>query len=243
MNSKLRCLLGLSVLFVSASSVAANWWTYTGKGSGTGNWGQISPACAKAGIQSPIDITEPLTKEKLPLTVHYAYTTFNLVKNQHNLYLYNESPANDTITLGQQTYQLQQIHFHVPAEHTINSKQYALEMHIVNADRNGHFVAIAVLFDIGLENPLIKKILSLTPNPGHSKQFTFDPSLLLPENRQFYSYEGTLTVPPCSPVTWIIMETPLTVSNAEIDAFKKKVMPMNARPIQPRDSREIVIAK
>lgn len=243
MKKTLCWLTAVGTFLVTSTSFASDWWTYTGKGSGTESWAQISPACGQPGVQSPIDITAPMTKQKLPLQIHYSLTKFNMVKNQHNLYLYNETPANDTITLGQQTYQLQQIHFHIPAEHEINSQPYAMEAHIVNADRSGHFVAIAVLFEVGENNPLLQQLLSLTPPPGQPREFTFDPSLLLPSSQKFYSYQGTLTVPPCDPVTWVIMQTPLTVSDEELATFQKKVMPMNARPIQPRDSREVIFAK
>ncbi|XP_065926241.1 nacrein-like protein [Magallana gigas] len=45
--------------------------------------------------------------------------------------------------------------------------------------------------------------------------------LLPPDLEKFYTYEGSLTTPPCSEtVTWIVMKCPITVSKVAVDKFK-----------------------
>jgi carbonic anhydrase len=64
-----------------------------------------------------------------------------------------------------------------------------------------------------------------------------DPSNLLPGNAAYYTYQGSLTAPPCSErVTWFVLKTPVEVSSAEIRAFAK-LYPHDVRPIQPLNGR------
>ena len=59
------------------------------------------------------------------------------------------TPLNATLDVGYGNGQFgylnpQQFHFHSPSEHTVNSKQFDLEMHIVHVD-NTTQAAVAVL--------------------------------------------------------------------------------------------------
>ena len=59
-----------------------------------------------------------------------------------------------------------------------------------------------------------------------------DLNKLLPEDRRYYTYMGSLTTPPCSEgVLWMVMKTPLPVTPEQIDIFAR-LYPMNARPVQ-----------
>ena len=70
-------------------------------------------------------------------------------------------------------------------------------------------------------------------------QAALDPRQLLPQDRRYYSYLGSLTTPPCTEgVRWLVLQQPLTVSAAQIDAFAQRY-PSNARPLQPVGGRVI----
>jgi carbonic anhydrase len=63
---------------------------------------------------------------------------------------------------------------------------------------------------------------------------------MLPVNQNYYMFAGSLTTPPCSEgVTWYVLQSPVQVSAAQVAAFGK-FFPMNARPIQPTNSRQIL---
>lgn len=63
---------------------------------------------------------------------------------------------------------------------------------------------------------------------------------LLPADQSYYTFAGSLTTPPCSEgVTWYVLKSPVQVSTSQIAAFGK-FFPMNARPIQPTNSRQIL---
>jgi carbonic anhydrase len=63
--------------------------------------------------------------------------------------------------------------------------------------------------------------------------------LMLPEQRQYFTYMGSLTTPPCSEgVLWMVMKQPAGVSREQVAVFSK-LYPMNARPIQQAAGRLI----
>jgi carbonic anhydrase len=48
-----------------------------------------------------------------------------------------------------------------------------------------------------------------------------DPANLLPANRSYWTYLGSLTTPPCSEsVTWILFKEPIEVSPEQLEAFR-----------------------
>jgi carbonic anhydrase len=63
---------------------------------------------------------------------------------------------------------------------------------------------------------------------------------LLPTKRAaYYAFTGSLTTPPCSEgVTWFVLKTPTSISKTEVARFGQ-LYPMNARPTQPLNGREI----
>ena len=62
---------------------------------------------------------------------------------------------------------------------------------------------------------------------------------LLPSERSYYTYMGSLTTPPCSEgVLWMVMKTPVPVSPDQIAIFAR-LYPMNARPVQAASGRLI----
>ena len=67
-----------------------------------------------------------------------------------------------------------------------------------------------------------------------------DPNALLPAERGYYRYTGSLTTPPCSEIVeWLVLATPISVAEADIASFAK-LYPMNARPAQ-KDNRRYVL--
>ena len=68
---------------------------------------------------------------------------------------------------------------------------------------------------------------------------TIDMSQLLPVNRQYYTYMGSLTTPPCTEgVLWVVYKEPIELSQEQIGIFSR-MYPMNARPVQSSAGRLI----
>jgi carbonic anhydrase len=67
-----------------------------------------------------------------------------------------------------------------------------------------------------------------------------DPSQILPADRRYYTYMGSLTTPPCSEgVQWVVMRQPVVATPEQIELFAR-LYPLNARPIQNASGRRIL---
>ena len=68
----------------------------------------------------------------------------------------------------------------------------------------------------------------------------FNINKVLPQNRSYYTYTGSLTTPPCTEsVQWFIFKTPIVVSIKMITDLKK-IMPLNNfRNVQELNGRKI----
>jgi carbonic anhydrase len=80
--------------------------------------------------------------------------------------------------------------------------------------------------------PLVK---GKTEMPG----VMIDINQILPADKNYFTYMGSLTEPPCSEnVLWIVLKTPIYVSEEQVKNFDR-MYPMNARPLQPKGDRLI----
>ena len=62
---------------------------------------------------------------------------------------------------------------------------------------------------------------------------------LLPNKKAYFSYNGSLTTPPCSEgVSWNIFVEPITVSEDQIEIFAN-IYQVDARPLQPINGRTV----
>lgn len=75
-------------------------------------------------------------------------------------------------------------------------------------------------------HPELEKITNLLPFIVHKGDrvtlpSACDPSKLLPTTKTYWTYEGSLTTPPCSEsVIWIVFKTPIEVSRDQLDAMR-----------------------
>jgi carbonic anhydrase len=66
-----------------------------------------------------------------------------------------------------------------------------------------------------------------------------DTAGLLPADRGYWTYMGSLTTPPCTEgVRWFVMEQDMTVSRSQLNAFAA-IFKMNTRPLQELHGRRI----
>lgn len=116
--------------------------------------------------------------------------------------------------------------------------------HLVHQDAGGKLAVVALLLKSGKENLLIRSLWNNLP-AEQGKEYspgivTVNVASLLPADQSYYTFAGSLTTPPCSEgVTWYVLKSPVQVSASQIAAFGK-FFPMNARPIQPTNSRQIL---
>jgi len=103
-----------------------------------------------------------------------------------------------------------------------------------------------VLLDEGGANPTIESIWKNLPKE-QAKEAAFevaiDATSLLPADKGYYTFQGSLTTPPCSEdVTWFVLKAPVKIAETEVAAFAK-LYPLNARPVQPLNGREVAATR
>jgi len=219
-------------------------WSYSGAES-PAHWGSLGPeysACSLGHMQSPINLAHAKPADLPALIFDYKATTLNVIDNGHTIQV-NLAPGS-TLSVGDKTYSLKQFHFHHPSEEHVNGRGFPLVAHLVHQDSEGHLAVVAILFDEGEANALINSLWSNIPaNKGKAEDVpsvSVQPLHLLPVERSYLTYTGSLTTPPCSEgVTWYVLKNHPTVSTQQIATFSK-IYPKNARPIQPRNGRSIL---
>ena len=140
-------------------------------------------------------------------------------------------------------YELVQFHFHKPGEEKIDGKGHDMDAHLVHQGPNGKLIVLAIQLDAGKENRLIKALWDNLPKEKGKENVVEAVKInaldLLPDNKGYYLYAGSLTTPPCNEeVTWFVLKAPVQVSADQIARFAK-LYPMNARPVQPLNDRDI----
>jgi carbonic anhydrase len=237
------CVIAALTVGSAAQAAEGAHWTYKGHG-GPPEWGSMDAAfasCKLGKLQSPIDIVGAKPAKLPPIMFNYKPSALNIVDNGHTIQV-NYAPGS-FIVVGGMRYELVQFHFHHPSEEKINGKAHEMVAHLVHKNAEGKLAVVAVLIDKGGASELIatlwKNIPAEKDKESTAAGTTIEAAKLLPDNRDYYTFQGSLTTPPCSEgVTWFVLKTPVRIADAEIAAFAK-IYPLNARPVQPLNGRTI----
>jgi carbonic anhydrase len=217
-------------------------WSYGGAG-GPEQWGQLKPefsTCATGTRQSPIDIRSGVKVDLEPIQFDYRPSGFSVIDNGHTIQV-NVGGGNAIEVQGRR-FDLVQFHFHRPSEERINGRQFDMVAHLVHKDPEGRLAVVAVLLDRGSAQPLVQTIWNNLPLERHSEMSVradIDMNQLLPADRRYFTYMGSLTTPPCSEgVLWLVLQQPMPIAQDQIGVFSR-LYPMNARPVQQHAGRLI----
>lgn len=221
---------------------AAGHWSYQGD-AGPQSWGKLKPEfikCTSGERQSPIDIRDGMKLQLDPVLFDYRPSAFRVIDNGHTVQV-NVAGGNTIEVMGRR-YSLVQFHFHRPSEERVDGRQFEMVAHLVHKDMEGRLAVVAVLLDQGSAHPLVQTVwnnLPLEKGEEVPARAMLDLNALLPAERNYFTYMGSLTTPPCSEgVLWMVMKQPVQVSLEQIGIFAR-LYPMNARPIQAASGRLI----
>lgn len=217
-------------------------WGYSGLGAPE-NWAKLpgNKLCGTGKRQSPIDIRGGIRVDLEPVKFDYRPTQFRITDNGHTVQV-DVAEGNNIGVLGRQ-WQLTHIQFRRPAEERVNGKTYEMSAQFVHRDYANNLAVVSVLMERGMEHPVIQTLWNHMPlDTGLSVEppnVAIDLAKLLPERREYYTYMGSLTTPPCTEnVLWMVFKEPIMVSPEQIGIFTR-LYPHNARPIQPTHDRLI----
>lgn len=223
-------------------------WSYGGH-EGPASWGTLDrefKTCKLGKLQSPVDIRGAKAADLPAIRFDYKPSPLKVIDNGHTIQV-NYAPGS-TIEVGGKSYELVQFHFHKPSEERVNGKVHDMVAHLVHKDADGKLAVVAVLLDKGgAASPTIDTIWKNTPKEKGKEAALADVSIeaakLLPADRGYYAFEGSLTTPPCSEgVRWMVLKTPVKIDNAEVAAFGE-LYAKNARPTQPLNGRKIEVSR
>jgi carbonic anhydrase len=222
-------------------------WSYDGE-EGPSYWGELSPdfaACKIGHRQSPIDIRDAKKADLPAIQFDYKESPLHIIDNGHTVMV--NYAAGSSIRVGDKQYILKQFHFHRPSEEKIDGKSHDMVVHLVHADQDGNLAVVAVLLDQGEDNSLVRELWSNLPKEKDKENLLdtihINVAGLLPSDRGYYTFTGSLTTPPCSEnVTWFVLKHPVTVTSGEIERFSK-LYRHDARPTQPLYGRVVLESK
>jgi carbonic anhydrase len=213
-------------------------WGYEGA-LGPDRWGDEFPTCAKGKSQSPLNIRGPFEKALFPITPDYKSGPLKIINNGHTIQV--NVPPGSKLRIDSRPFELVQFHFHRPSEELIDGKPAAMVVHFVHKSSEGRLAVLGVLLKEGNENPGIKLLWQHAPQKEGPEVApegaNFNPGNLLPREYEFWSYEGSLTTPPCTEgVRFFILKSQVNISKEQVEQFPFR---MNARPVQPQNGRAI----
>ncbi|XP_019059623.1 PREDICTED: alpha carbonic anhydrase 7-like [Tarenaya hassleriana] len=227
-KSSIRCIFFL--LFVSAAAVSRmnaassggevedeHEFDYEKNGAkGPKNWGKLKPEwklCGEGKMQSPIDLFHDrvrLVSNTGMLNEDYHPSNAVLKNRGHDMMLKFEHGAG-SIEINDMQYELGQLHWHSPSEHTINGKRFALELHMVHESKNGSLAVVTVLYKIGRPDGFLgsleKELRAVSDeHEGENNIGVIDARKVKLVSRKYYQYIGSLTTPPCTQnVLWTVL--------------------------------------
>ncbi len=230
----------------SEHSKAHKHWSYSGE-TGPEHWAEIEvDSDCNGKFQSPINIVKYKENGNLKaIDLYYADETriHDVTNNGHSIQ-YNFETG-DYILVNGLKYDLKQVHFHEPSEHTIDGVRYPLEMHLVHMDDSGQYTVISVMAKEGEGSIPFDFLESFLPlKAGESKKVDrpFNMNDNLPELKDYFFYTGSLTTPPCTEgVNWYIFKEPITVSLEQVDLLKNLMPINNYRNEQPHNGRQLFV--
>lgn len=246
-------------------------WSYDGsRGLKSNRWGEVKILDNQCGgkRQSPIKIDTNCTKEiggKYPIRLlNYGDDIDQgIIKfGVEEVELKNLS-GNRCISEKHKDFCLEQIDFHWGnhincSEHGIDSRNFALEMHLYHRTGSGasgaiQYAVVAILFEMSTaDNQALDPLLSvIVKASGSPKPVTFTSlriSGLLPMVNgsldRYYSYQGSATIPPCTQNhVWYVLADVLNISEAQMTLFRSLRNSRNGhpgdncRPRQPLNGR------
>jgi carbonic anhydrase len=222
-------------------------------------WHLLKDSKAHGRKQSPIAIDSALTVTNappLPSFNHYkAVALSDFVFTSSHLEVESPSPtAGGYVEHEGNQYFFSNFHLHTPSEHTFDGKYSAMEIHVVHTykvtPKKSKKLVVGVRVTVGEENAELGKLIELIANdsvryrPAHFAEKvakkTINPKSLYPQDSGYFYYMGSLTTPPCTEgIPFFLFDTPIEVSQEQLETIEAYAPGGNNRPIQALNGRKV----
>lgn len=190
-------------------------------------------------IQSPINIETSALKtmhDENPNVKYYYHSKINNIQNTGSTI---QGQASGLAVINGRQFELSHFNFHAQSEHSIDGKYYPMDIQFIHKAQDGRVAVITAFFEEGAENEAFKEVLGAIGDTTKT-DVTIDLRNMLPTNKSFYHYIGSLTSTPLTEnVEWYVMKTPVAVSADQINQFKNYYS-NNNRQIQDLNGRVVL---
>jgi carbonic anhydrase len=207
-----------------------------------------SSLCGSGEEQSPVEFQPgDVIPGSGTIILDWGTVPIHVTNSGYDFRVVNADQTNK-ITIGGETYVLQNFHFHVPAEHSIPGSPAAAEVHFVHQNSDEEIAVIAVFFSSGsATTPIWQPVLAALPDDlcdVEETGNTFNLAALFgaPQRprtlRQYDWYEGSLTTPKCDEdVRFYFL--PMMFQLGGADARELAKFGENNRPFRPLNGRKL----
>jgi carbonic anhydrase len=193
--------------------------------------------------QSPVNLNECalVRRSKNKMFPRWKFTSNLKVKNNGHTLLVDGLQDSFTEYEGQ-TYKLDHFLFHSGSEHLLHYEQYPLELQLVHTLDEQPALIVSVIFDVGAANPDLtvlhfgdEKNIPRRAGQEMALEFPFNPVHFMPYNKNYYAYDGSLTIPPCTEgIKWVVMQSTMSASSQQIATFPFRTNYRNPQPLYGR---------
>lgn len=239
-------LAALAMLAVCSAGAQSAQWGYAGK-IGPDRWAKLDGTyltCANGHEQSPLDIRGAKPVRLSPLEFHYRSGQPTLTNDGHTIVAKVEPGS--YFQVDGHRYDLVQFTFHHPSEEAVKGQLSDMEVQLLHKDAEGKMAIISVRMTEGDPNVVLASLWPQLPKQvGQSAVATdmVNPAGMLPIDHGYWSYQGSLSTPPCTEgVRWFVFKQEAQVSREQIQTFSA-LYPRNVRPLQPPHDRKIDATK
>ncbi|EAC5531843.1 carbonic anhydrase [Listeria monocytogenes] len=222
-------------------------WGYDEK-TGPEMWGHICSdfEIAHTGkAQSPVDIEQADVVKLKPSTMKFYYkeTDYTIRRIEQSVHVFPHDKEQG-LRFNGEYYPLVSFHAHIPAEHLLDGYVYPIEWHFVHEKPDGTTLVMSAWMEIDNTNNVeFKDLPTYFPEVfadfETEREITLDVNEFMPEERVFYTYQGSRTTPPTMEgVTWIVLKNAKTLGQEDFTEFEKAIG-NTSRPVQDLNGREI----
>ncbi|MCK5725639.1 MAG: carbonic anhydrase family protein [Thiotrichaceae bacterium] len=243
----LLSLCSILAMNVALADTSGKEWSYSGA-NGPEHWGKLAAEFSQCGAgknQSPVNIDPPkvMDANQEDIALNYTMLMGDVIKNTgHTIQV--DMRSGGSMMVDGKSFKLKQFHFHTPSENTVFKRHFPMEAHFVHQNEAGELAVMAMMFKPGKADKTVAKLWeSLPMKKGDSAKLSSNALKAIESESKlskYYRFNGSLTTPPCTEgVRWIMLETPMTVSEEQIKALQGALKHPNNRPVQDLNARII----
>jgi len=206
--------------------------------------------CVKGSRQSPIKIDSSSVVNcgaLCDLMFYYRTSSIYLANISKNIIFRYDNGS--YVMYNNEIYELEKISFFTPSCHKIdNDENYGVEINLHHRSPNTSKILIIAIMCLPNESSsksynTLQVLAGQFPKEGKEKTIStaseWNIFNIIPENKSFYSYEGSLPREPCDEnVKWIIFENSINCSAKFINTLHNKIG-NNTRPLQRLNGRKV----